>query len=234
MSTEQMTTADTNLRDRVLWQLEWDPEVDASGIGVAAKDAAVTLTGHISSYGGKLAAERACKHVNGVRAVANDIEVTAAAGRTDSDIADDIVHALRIHERVPSTVQATVHYANVTLTGRVEWLFQKEAAERAIRHIRGVRHVVNHVDVAPRAIARDVRRRIVKALHQHAAVDAQKIKVDVTGHIATLTGQADSWFERDAAERAAAQAEGITEIDNRVVVIPTDVNHDDDLRDEEC
>src|SRR5678815_3897428 len=73
MATATLIGEDLRLRNAVMHQLEWDPEVEASEIGVAARDGAVTLTGYIGTYGGKLAAERCAARVRGVRAVANDI-----------------------------------------------------------------------------------------------------------------------------------------------------------------
>jgi osmotically-inducible protein OsmY len=145
--------------------------VEASAIGVAARNGTVTLTGFIDTYAGKLAAERAAKRVHGVRAVANDVEVRLRLERTDADIAQDAARALELR-MMPETVQAVVHHGHVTLTGNVEWLYQKGTAERAVRYVRGVRNVVNHIAVAPKAAVRDVRHRIVKALHQTADVDA--------------------------------------------------------------
>jgi osmotically-inducible protein OsmY len=204
----------------VLRQLEWDPEVDATAVGVAAKNGAVTLTGYIDTYAGKLAAERAAKRVHGVRAVANDIEVRLKLDRTDADIASDAARALELRSTVPQGVQAVVHNAHITLTGKVPWLFQKRDAEQAVRHIRGVRHVFNHIEVAPQTVVRDVRRRIVQALHRHADVDAGSITVTVSGDTASLTGTVSSWLQRESAERAAANAPGIARVENRIVVEP--------------
>jgi osmotically-inducible protein OsmY len=218
MTTATLTETDIRVRDAVMRQLEWDPEVDASAVGVAAKRGTVTLTGFIDTYSGKLAAERAAKRVHGVRAVANDIDVRLRLERTDADIADDARRALELRSLIPKTVQAVVHNSHLTLTGNVEWLFQKEAAERAVRHIRGVRGVLNHINVAPGAVDRDVRHRIVKALHQNADVDARHITVTVSGNTATLTGTVGTWLQRDSAERAAANAPGIAHVDNRISV----------------
>src|SRR5262245_339026 len=163
-----LTNVDVRVRGAVMRQLDWDAEVDASAIGVAAKDGTVTLTGYINSYSGKLAAERAVKRVRGVRGVANEIEVRLKLERTDPDITADVVRALELHHTIPDSVQAAVHHGYVTLTGTVDWMFQKHDAERAVRHIRGVRHVLNYIAIAPRAVERDVRHRIVEALHRHA------------------------------------------------------------------
>ena len=115
----------------------------------------------------------------------------------------------KLRSTIPESVQAVVHNAHVTLTGKVDWFYQKESAEEAVRHIRGVRHVMNHITVAPRAAVRDVRHRIVKALHQDADLDARHITVTVSGDTATLTGAVGTWLQRESAERAAANAPGI-------------------------
>ena len=218
MTTATLTEADVRVRDAVMRQLDWDPEVDASAVGVAARNGTVTLTGSIDTYSGKLAAERAAKRVHGVRAVANDLAVRLALERTDADIAEDAVRALELRSSVPEGVQVVVRNGHITLTGKVEWLFQKASADRAVRHIRGVRGVFNDVTVAPRAAVRDVRQRIVKALHQNADVDARHIAVSVSGDTATLTGTVGTALQRDSAERAAANAPGIAHVDNRIVV----------------
>ena len=195
-----------------------DPEVDASAVGVAATCGTVTLTGFIDTYAGKLAAERAAKRVHGVRAVANDIDVRLSLERTDADVALDAVHALALRSLIPESVQAVVHNGHVTLTGKVDWLYQKESAEKAVRHLRGVRGVFNHIAVKPRAAVRDVRHRIVKALHQNADVDARHITVTVSNGTATLTGTVGAWLQRESAERAASSAPGIADVDNRIIV----------------
>ena len=218
VTTATLTDADVRVRDAVMRQLDWDPEVDASAVGVAAKNGTVTLSGFIDTYAGKLAAERAAKRVHGVRAVANDIEVRLRLERTDADIAQDAARALELRSTIPESVQAVVHNGRLTLTGKVDWLYQKESAGTAVRHVRGVRHVLNHISVAPRAASRDVRHRIVKALHQNADVDARHITVTVAADTATLTGTVGTWLQREAAERAAANAPGIAQVDNRIMV----------------
>jgi osmotically-inducible protein OsmY len=220
MSTASLTDTDVRVRDAVLRQLEWDPEVDAARIGVAAKDGAVTLTGYIDSYSGKLAAERAAKRVRGVRAVANDVQVRLALERTDADIAADVVTALRLRSTIPASVQAAVHSGQVTLTGTVDSLFHSREADKAVRHIRGVRSVINRLAVAPRAVERDVRHRIVQALHRNADIDARNITVAISGDTAILTGSVASWLQRDSAERAAADALGVAHVETRIVVQP--------------
>jgi osmotically-inducible protein OsmY len=203
-------------------QLDWDPEVDASAIGVAARDGVITLSGYVPDYPGKLAAERAATRVRGVRGVANDVEVRRMFERNDSDIARDATRALELRSTVPPTVQLVVHTGHVTLSGKVSWLFQRTAAEEVVRHVRGVLSVLNHIEIAPTGVERDVRHRIVEALHRNADVDARHVVVAVDGNVATLTGRVGSWLQRESAERAAASAPGIMRVDDWIVVMPPD------------
>lgn len=220
MTTALLSERDLRTRKYVVQQLDWDPAVDASAVGVAARDGAVTLTGFVDSYVEKLAAERAAKRVLGVRAVANDIEVRLRIGRTDADIARDVAMALRIHAAIPAPVQAAVHHGHVTLTGTASWLYQAVLAEKAAAHIEGVRHVINRITVVPRAAEHDVQKRIVQALHRLADVDARRIAVHVADGAARLTGTVTTWAERDAATNAAAAAPGVIMVDNQLVVEP--------------
>jgi osmotically-inducible protein OsmY len=233
MTTAQLTDRDMRTRKFVSQQLDWDPSVDASAIGVTARDGAVTLTGFVNTYAEKLGAERAAKRVQGVRAVANDIEVRLKVGRTDADIAADVAIGLRIHGSIPQAVQAAVHHGHVTLTGTVSWLYQKNLAEKTVTHIHGVRHVVNRIMVLPRAAERDVKRRIVQALHRAADVEADQITVDVGDGVARLSGTVHTWAERDAATTAAAAAPGIIMVDNQLVVEPRPRSLDE-VPDEYC
>ena len=219
MSTISMTDLDFRIRDHVVRQLDWDPEVEASGIGVAAKNGVVTLTGDIDTYAGKLAGERAAKRVRGVRGIANDLEVRLTIGRTDADIARDAVRALELRA-VPATIQVAVHDAHITLTGKADWLYQARDAEKAVRHIKGVRGVFNHLEVAGGAVSRDVRHRIVEALHRNADLDARHVTIDVTEGVATLSGVVTTWQQRETAERAAASAPGITRVKNEILIEP--------------
>lgn len=222
MTTATLTGTDLRMRDAVLRELEADPRFDASAIGVSAKNEAVTLSGFVDTYAAKLAAERAAKRVRGVRAVANDIQVRLRLAHADDVIARDAARALQLRSTVPSGVQAVVHNGHVTLTGRVGWYFQREAAEKAVRYIPGVLEVFNHVEVVPAASSTDVRRRITESLHRNADVNARHVEVTVSGSVATLTGRVSSWTQRLAAERAAADAPGISGIDNRLEVSGTD------------
>jgi osmotically-inducible protein OsmY len=166
MRSAVVTDNDIRTRNAVVLQLEADPQVDASEIGVGARNGVVTLTGHVDSYRATLAAERAAKRVPGVRAIANNIIIRLVTDRTDSELATDTARALDLRITVPQTVQAIVHNGYVTLTGKVDWLFQKRDAEAVARDVSGVRGVMNHIQVVSRRTQRDTRDRIVHALRR--------------------------------------------------------------------
>jgi osmotically-inducible protein OsmY len=218
MTIGTLSREDTRTRDAVLLQLEWDSQVDASGIGVTAHNNIVTLTGIVGSYAEKLAAERAAKRVHGVRGVANDVQVRLKLARTDSEIAANAVRALDLRAALPDSIQAVVHNGHLTLTGVVPTLFHRTVAEKAVRHIRGLKATVNRITVTPAAAPRDIRHEIARALHRDATIHGRGIEVTVDDHKVTLRGQVASWHERESAERAAMHATGIAEVDNQIDV----------------
>jgi osmotically-inducible protein OsmY len=234
MTTAGLTYTDLRVRQAVMRQLDWDPEVDAGEIGVSVKDGIVNLTGHIGGYSGKLAAERAATRIRGVRAVVNDIEVRPPVERTDSEIAADAARALELRPTIPDSVRVVVHDGHVTLTGRAASLFQKHDAQDAVRCLRGVRGVFNHITVVSKAVERDVRRRIVGALHRRADLDARQVDVAVSGGTVTLKGIVSTCLEREVAEHAAAGAPGIAFVENQIRVEPLETPDSDLDGDEIC
>jgi osmotically-inducible protein OsmY len=212
---------DAQLQRDVLEELNWEPSIDdAAQIAVTAHEGVVTLTGIVPAFSQKWLAERTAKRVHGVKAVANDIEVGHPNGpRTDTDIANAVVHALQWDSLVPDErLRCTIRNGWVTLEGTVEWQYQKEAAENAIRNILGIRHIANDIIVQPRVTAAIVKEKIEAAFRRSAEVDARDIEVDAAQGRVTLRGVVHSWTERDEAERAAWSAAGVSDVDNRLLV----------------
>jgi osmotically-inducible protein OsmY len=158
--------------------------------------------------------------VYGVKAVANELEVKLSMTRIDPDIAKDALEALKNRIDVPLGIAVTVRDGYVTLTGKVEWMFQKLSAERAVKYIRGVRGVLNYITLKPAVSPKDVQKRITEALHRHADLDARRIHIDAEGPKVILTGTVRSWTEKDEVQRAAWRAPGVETVDNRINVVP--------------
>ena len=212
---------DAALKQNVVDELEFEPMINATHIGVAVDKGIVTLTGHVETYAQKLAAENVVAKVKGVKGIAEEIEVRpAGANRTaDDEIAKRAVNVLTWNVIVPDgAIKVKVQKGWVTLTGKVEWHYQKEAGGNAIRALAGVQGVTNLVELTPRASVFDVKRGIEDALKRNAEVEAKRIKVEVLDGKVTLEGQVDTWLERNAAERAAWAAPGVKAVVDHIRV----------------
>ena len=217
-------TNSTKLQHDVQEELEWEPSLDASRIGVAAvQPGVVTLSGTVATYVEKVSAERAAKRVSGVRAVANDIEVRPIGSmkRTDTDIAQAVLRALEWDIAVPNErIKARVDNGWVTLDGEVALQFQRAAAENAVRRLSGVRGVTNQIllQVRPSVQPAEVKDRIEAAFRRSADIDARGIQVDAKDSMITLRGKVRTWAERDEAERAAWAAPGVLAVKDELIV----------------
>jgi osmotically-inducible protein OsmY len=213
---------DGELREDVLKELDWEPSVDERRIGAATGDGIVTLSGAVSSFAEKWNAERAVERVDGVRGIANEIEVELAGERTDTDIARAAADALAWNSMVPpDKVMVRVEGGWVTLRGEVEHDYQRRAAERAVRYLDGVRGVTNLVTVTPKVEPGHIKREIERTFQRQAALDAESVSIEVNGAEVELHGRVRSWAERYEAERAAWSAPGVAAVRDHITVSPT-------------
>jgi len=213
---------DMELQKNVAEELKWEPRLKEDEIGVAVKDGVVTLTGFVPDYAQRRTAARAAERVAGVRAVAQElvVKVPEMFHYSDTELAHRVVNALTWDVEVPiQKIQAKVEDGWVTLEGTVEWQFQRNAAERAVRYLGGIKGVTNMIAIAPMASPYDVAQRIKSALHRTADIEARRIEVTAKDGKVVLTGSVRSWPERTDVERAAWSASGVMAVDDRLAVV---------------
>jgi osmotically-inducible protein OsmY len=221
MNAKTVFRSNKNLRADVIAQLDWDPEVPLNSVGVAVGDGVVMLTGFVKTYSEKIAAEQAAKRPYGVRAIANDIEIKPEFELTDPEIAKSILHALEAHVKVPDKdITTTVKNGWITLKGEVQWMYQKEAAESAVRYLSGVKRVTNQIKIQPSASPAEVQTKIEEALRRSAEVDARRINVVAYDSKVILSGGVHSWHEKEEAERAAWSPPGVTAVESNITIAP--------------
>ena len=212
---------DTELQSDVLSELKYEPSVDVTDIGVLVKNGTVTLNGYATSYGEKWSAVRAAKRVAGVKAIADDIEVKLPGSliRTDGDIAGAAVNQINWSTTVPTgTTEVTVSKGWITLEGKLEWWYQKTAAEDAVRYLAGVKGVTNLITIKPKLAPAEVESAIESAFERNALLDAKKVHVETSGNKVILRGEVRNYAEREEAERVAWAAPGVVSVDNQLTV----------------
>ena len=212
--------SDTEIKQDVEAELRWSPEVDDTDIAVKVIDGEVTLSGFAKSYMQKYQAEIAVRRIKGVTAVANDIAIKPLSGSpTDPEIARAAVEALKADLPVTwEQIKPIVKQGHVGLEGTVEWHYQRERAESAMRRLPGVTSVRNSIKIRPSLAPENIKHRIEDAFRRLAQVDANRIAVDTRGSDVTLRGEVRSWAERDQAMRTAWSAPGVTNVKNELVV----------------
>ena len=202
---------DFEIQKNVMEQLRWEPILGTAEIGVSVKNGIVTLSGQVNSYAKKLAAERATKKVAGVKALIEDIliHIWPDKQKTDLEIAQAAVNALKWHSGVADEkIKVKVENGTVTLSGEVDWGYERSMAETAIESLDGVKKVANEVMIKPRPIAGDISEKINSAFQRYASIDAQKINVSVTANKVTLGGTVRSWSEREGCRRCCLGSPG--------------------------
>jgi len=212
---------DANLKSDIQAELDWEPSINPANVGVAVKNGIVTLTGHLDTFAEKFAIERVVSRVSGVHAVAVELDVKLARGhvRSDSEIAATAEEALRWNTLIPvDRVKLKVEKGWLTLSGEVEWDFQRRGAEHAVHSIRGVRGLSNLISLAPRSTPADIAMRIRDALKRRAQREARDVHVTLSGTVVTLRGQVHSVPERDAAVGSALAAPGVTRVINELTI----------------
>lgn len=207
----------------MLSELDFDPRFDARNIGVAVKNGVVALSGHLGSYAEKRAAEEATQAVAGVTAVANDIVIELAfeAKRTDAEIAEAAVSALKSNVSVPiEDIKVVVRDGWIDLSGQVGVWYQRNAAQVALANLWGIKGINNNITIRAFASPIEVKGKIQDAIRRRAQNDADSIQVSALDGAVTLEGQVSSWAQRQQAETAAWQSPGVSRVIDHLTVRP--------------
>jgi len=213
--------SNAELQQDVQDAIKWQPLLNAAEIGVTAKDGVVSLTGVVDSYIKKTEAEDAAKNVAGVTALVEKIEVKYpnSYSKTNVEIANEVLTALKTRWNVPADkVKVKVEAGWITLSGEVGWHYQKEAAEEAIENLMGVTGVTNNISIKSESTEAIEKAGIESALKRSWSFYDNDIRVQVSGHKATLTGTVGSLYQKNEAGSIAWNAPGVWSVDNGLVV----------------
>lgn len=213
---------DTQIQSDVSDELKWEPGIDHEQIGIAVASGVVSLTGTVRSYAEKLLAEKTVRRIRGVRAIAEELQVRYdwEPKRSDSEIAKRVADILEWDPLIPpNRIEVTVEKGAVKLVGKVDWNYQRDLAIEDAAKISGVVRIDNRVEVTAPVSTPDIRHRIEQAFERQADLEAERISVETSGSKVVLTGSVSSWNKRNAAERAAWAAPGVTQIEDKLVVV---------------
>jgi osmotically-inducible protein OsmY len=213
---------DPTLKQMVIDELAWRPDIDSGHIGVTADKGVITLSGYVGTYTQKYEAEQAVKHVAGVLGIAEELEVRYPRDYStkDDEIVQRALNSLAWHASVPKdSVKVKAENGVVTLSGQVRWQFERNAAEDAVSTLYGVRDVINNITLKTQPQPTDVKSRIESALKRSAELDSDSIQVSVSDGTVTLDGTVDSCTARDTAEDAAWAAPGVRSVQDRLSVV---------------
>jgi len=217
---------DLEIQQDVMNELKWQPFLKSASIGVAVKNGIVTLSGTVDNYSQKIEAEKAAKKLAGVKAIADGIQIGVSPSykKSDAEIAESVMSALKWHAAVPEeNVKVKVENGVVTMEGEVEWEFQRNSAKKAIENLLGVRNVINLINVKPGITAFDVKTKIEQALHRTATVEAKRISIEVKEDKVVLNGTVKTFAEKDDVEGAAWCAPGVSRVISHIAVEPMEV-----------
>lgn len=213
--------SDEQIREDILEEIDFDPKVEATDIGVTVKDGAVTLHGTVHSYFEEQSVIKAAKRVKGVHAVVEEIKIKYPSDTQidDEDIAERIAHLCEWNTTFRKyDIKAEVKNGRVTLTGDVDWQYQRSDIRDHVSRLRGVTGVTNSITIKPHASQADVKQKISAALHRSATLEASKINVDVVDGKVTLKGHVKAWYERKLAEDAAWSAPGVRSVVDNIQI----------------
>ncbi len=214
--------SDSQIQKDVMAELKWEPSVHAEGIGVEVTGGVVTLAGHVASYGEKWNAERAAQRVGGVNAVAIEIDVKLASSsqRTDAEIVRSAQDVLQWTTFLPTdAIKVIVEKGWITLSGRVDWGYQRQVAKNAVSHLMGVTGVSDCITLTPPVSLNAVKADIEAALKRRASADAQKISIEVNGADVTLTGTVHSWADKELATHSAWSTPGVHKVIDKIAIV---------------
>jgi osmotically-inducible protein OsmY len=214
---------DTELQQDVMNELKWEPTIKAAEIGVGVTNGVATLSGYVDNFYKKWAAERAAARVFGVKAVAEEIKVSLPGSfkRSDEDIARAVANVLDWNVAVPhDRVKVQVQDGMVTLSGEVDWWYQKDAAEDAVRKLMGVVFVDNRITIKPAVKPQDVKDKIESAFQRNSLLDARRVTVETRGNKVILRGSVRNRAEKEQAQWAAWAAPGVSEVEDNIIISP--------------